>query len=130
LLTAIAWLLRIYAFLYHLILALFCLGISVVAISSGKDLQLGMLPWEGRTLTDAVLGLSIVGLICIGLAVFGIVRWLFALWTLFVLGMMFRGFFMTPYAFASPSDFQGAVWLTIGAFGAFLGSISRPPKKR
>jgi hypothetical protein len=128
--TAIAWLLRIYAFLYHLILALFFLGVSVVTISSGKDLHLGMLPWEGRTLTDAVLGLSVVGLICVGLAVFGIARWLFALWTLFVLGMMFRGFFMTPYAFASPGDFQGAIWLTVGALGAFLGSVSRPPKKR
>jgi hypothetical protein len=128
--TAIAWLLRVYSVLYHLILALFCLGISVVSVSIGMDLRLGMLPWEGRTLTDAVLGLSVVGLLCVGLYVFGLVRWLFVLWTLVVLGLMFRGFFLSPYAFGDQKEFQGAVWLTIGALGAFLGSLARPSKKR
>ena len=67
-----------------------------------------------------IMGLGIVGLICVFLAVTGIFRWIFPLWTLFVFGMMLRGFFLTPYDFGGESNFKGAAWLTFGAFGAFI----------
>jgi hypothetical protein len=122
--TAIGWLLRLYSYLFHLILSLFLIGISIVAISSGKALTLKMLPWEGDSLNRWIMGLGIVGLICVFLAVTGIFRWIFPLWTLFVFGMMLRGFFLTPYDFGGESNFKGAAWLTFGAFGAFLSSLA------
>ena len=122
--NAIGLLLRLYAYLYHLALALFLLGIGLAALANGKELNLGMLPWEGAKLTYWVLALGLVGLICVLLAVTGFMRWLFALWALLVLALMVRGFFFTPYTFSGSDQFWGAVWLTIGAFGAFLGSLS------
>lgn len=96
----------------------------MVAMSSGKALMLKMLPWEGSSLNHWALGLGICGLICVLLAATGIFRWIFPLWTLFVFGMMLRGFFLTPYDFGGESNFTGAAWLTFGAFGAFLSSLS------
>ena len=122
--NAIGLLLRLYAYLYHLLLALFLLGIGLAALANSKELNLGMLPWEGAKLTWGVLVLGLVGLVCVLLAVAGFMRWLFALWALLVLGLMIRGFFLTPYTFSGSDQFWGAVWLTVGAFGAFLGSLS------
>ena len=122
--NAIGLLLRLYAYLYHLVLALFLLGIGLTALANGKNLNLGMLPWEGSKLTQGVLILGVVGLICVLLALTGWLRWLFGLWALAVLVLMVRGFYLTPYTFSSADQFQGAIWLTIGALGAFLGSLS------
>ena len=97
---AIGLLFRLYAYLYHLILCLFLLGIGVVAYSGGKPLNLGMLPWEGDRLTEGLIGLGIIGLICIFGAITGWFRWLFPLWTLVVFVMMVRGFFLTSYTFS------------------------------
>ncbi len=122
--TAIGWLLRLYSYIFHLILSLFLIGISSVAISSGKALTLKMLPWEGAALDHWVLGLGLLGLLLVFLAVTGLFKWSFPLWTLFVFAMMLRGFFLTPYDFAGAANFRGAAWLTFGAFGAFLSSLS------
>ena len=121
---AIGLLFRLYAYLYHLILCLFLLGIGVVAYSGGKALNLGMLPWEGDRLTESLIGLGIIGLICIFGAITGWFRWLFPLWTLVVFVMMVRGFFLTPYTFSSDDEFKQAVCLTLGAFVAFLASLT------
>ena len=123
--NAIGMLLRLYAYLYHLALSLFLIGIGIVAVWNGKDLTLGMLPWQGSTLTQAVLVLGVVGLVCALLAATGALRWLFPLWALVVLVLMVRGFFLAPYTFSGPDQFWGAVLLTLGALGAFLGSLSR-----
>ena len=122
--NAIGLLLRLYAYLYHLALALFLTGIGIVAVWNGKDLTLGMLPWQGSTLTQAVLVLGVVGLVCVLLAMTGVLRWLFPLWALVVLVLMVRGFFLTGYTFSGPDQFRGALLLTAGALGAFLGSLS------
>lgn len=122
--NSIGLLLRLYAYLYHLALALFLMGIGIVAVWNGKDLTLGMLPWQGSTLTQAVLVLGVVGLVGVLLAMTGVLRWLFPLWALVVLVLMFRGFFLTPYTFSGPDQFRGALLLTAGALGAFLGSLS------
>jgi hypothetical protein len=122
--TAIGWLLRLYSYLFHLILSLFLIGISIVAISSGKALTLKMLPWEGPGLNHWTLALGICGVICVFLAVTGIFRWIFPLWTLLAFSMLLRGFFLTTYDFAGASSFRNAVWLTVGAFLAFLFSLT------
>lgn len=122
--TAIGWLLRLYSYLFHLILSLFFVGIAIVASLSGKPLTLKMLPWAGAALNHWVLGLGLAGLLCTVLAVTGIFRWIFPLWTLLVFALMLRGFFLTSYDFGGASEFRGAAWLTFGAFGAFLSSLS------
>lgn len=121
--TAIGWLLRLYSYLFHLILSLFLIGISIVALSSHKALLLRMLPWEGEKLNDWTLGIGILGLIFVFLAVTGIVRWIFPLWTLLAFGLMLRGFFLTNYDFGGEANFKSALWLTFAAFVAFLGSL-------
>jgi hypothetical protein len=131
--TVIGWLLRLYSYFFHLILSLFFIGISIVAMSSGKPLIMKMLPWEGASLNHWALGLGLAGLLCVFLSVSGIFRWIFPLWTLFVFAMMLREFFLTPYDFGGEANFKGAAWLTFGAFGAFLSSLSvldRRPKRR
>jgi len=124
--NAIGLLLRLYSYLYHLVLALFLIGLGIVSIWNGKDLSLGMLPWQGSTLTQAVLVLGTVGLVCLMLALTGVLRWLFPLWALVVIVLMARGFFLSSYTFSGADQFRGALWLTLGAVGAFLGSLSRP----
>ena len=91
---------------------------------AGRPLVLGsLLPWEGVTLNRWVMILGLVGIVMVVLSVVGILRPLFPLWTLFVFVMMFRGLFMTSYVFAGEDAFKGAVYLTIGALGAFLCSL-------
>ena len=129
--NAILWLLRVGAYLYHLLLALFLLGLGVFVSSGGQhNLKLGMLPWEGAALTQAILILGAVGTICVLLAIVGKLRWLFVLWTLFVLVMMFRGFFLSSYSFADAAQFKFDVWLTVSALLAFLVSLSLFGKRR
>ena len=122
---AIGLLLRIFAYLYHVILALLLLGLGIAALSMGKDnLNLGMLPWEGSRLTQSLLVLGVVGLLCVLLAVTGWLRFLFPLWALLILVLMVRGFFVSAYTFPGEDEFKQAVWLTAGALAAFLASLT------
>ena len=117
--------LRIYSYIYHFILGLFLAALGALALASGMhNLNLGMLPWKGQELTYWTLGLGLAAIVCVILAVTGWFRWLFPLWCLFVVIMMIKGFFLTPtYVFAGSGSFKGAIWLTIGAIGAFLSSL-------
>ncbi len=117
-------LLRLFSYVYEFILALFLFLISTVVLIGGKhDLHLPMLPWEGAALTYWVFCLSLLGLVITVLAVIGKLRFLFPLWCLFVLIMMVRGFFLSPFYYSGPDQFGGVVSLTIGAFGAFMSSL-------
>lgn len=123
--NAILLLLRIYAYLFELALCFLLLGAGLMTVAGGENnLKLGMLPWEGATLTRAVLIMGVVGIVCAVLALAGWLRWLFPLWTLFVFALMFRGYFLTSYSFSSADEFKLAVWLTAGALLAFLASLS------
>ena len=129
--NALLWLLRVGAYLYHLLLSLFLLGLGIFVSSGGQNnLTLGMLPWEGPALTQAILILGAVGTICVLLVMAGKLRWLFVLWTLFVLVMMIRGFFLSSYSFADAGQFKFDVWLTVGALLAFLVSLTLFRKRR
>lgn len=117
-------LLRAFSYIFHLILALFFLAISVVALLAGQhNLSLRMLPWRGEGLTLWLLGLSLFAILAVVLAVSGRVRLLFTLWTVVVLILMVRGFFLTNYHFSGPSGARDAVLLTAGALAAFFGSL-------
>jgi hypothetical protein len=121
--NALGLLLRVFAYLFELALSLFLLGLGIVAwASSPANLTIGMLPWEGAALTQALLILGIMGLACVLLAG-SRMRWIFPLWCLLVLVIMIRGFFLSSYSFAGADQFQFAVWLTVAAVIAFLGSL-------
>jgi hypothetical protein len=125
---------RIYSYLYHLILALFLLGIATVAIVShlqahphegGGSLTLAMLPWKGHALVHWILGAGLFGLLSIMLAWMGKLRFLFLLYSLAVFGMMFRGYFLGGYVFGGKDEFRMAIWLTVGALVAIVGAWSQ-----
>ena len=117
---ALLGLLRLYAYLFHVVLCLFLLGLRIVGAG---NLKLGMLPWEGAALTQALLWMSLAGILCCLLAMTGMLRWLFPLWALFVFVMMFRGFFVSSYSFADEGQFKFGVGVTVGALVALVGSL-------
>ena len=120
-----AILLRLYSYLYHLVLALILFAISGVAIASDvHTLNLAMFPWKGDELIHWVFYGSIAGLATIALAVTGIFRYLFPVWTLIVFVMMARGFLILPYTFTGKDEFYVVIALIAGAFGAFLSSLT------
>ncbi len=120
--AALRALMRVFSYLFHGLLTLFLLAISIVALSSGQSLQLEMLPGQGRTLTWWLLGAALAGLASVILAIVGKWRALFFLWSLAVLAIMARGFFFSHYYFAGPPAFHTALYLTGGALIAALGA--------
>ena len=120
--AALRILMRAFSYLFHALLALFLLGIALIALSSKQPLQLEMLPWQGQTLTWWVLGGALLGLLSVILAVFRKSRLLFFLWSLAVLFLMARGFFLSHYYFAHPDDLHRALYLTGGALLAVIGA--------
>ena len=124
-------LLRIYSYLYHFVLALFLLGLSLVAIlSHSHTLNLGMLPWKGSALTCWLFGAGLLGLLSVLLALAGKLRFLFLLYALAVFGMILRGYFISGYSFSGKDEFRMAIWLTAGALVAIFGAWSQFRKKR
>lgn len=122
--------LRIFGYLYHLVLGLFLLGIGGLALFSQSDtLRLEVLPMEEPALTYWVFFGSLAGLISLVLAMRGKTRLLFRLWALVVLVLMAYGYFFTRYGFHSPGDFAKALLLTLGALAAVVGSWTRPPRR-
>ena len=121
---------RIFGYIYHLILGLFLLAIaSIAGFGSNISLKLEMLPWEGSTLTYVLFIGSLIGLVSLALAVRGKLRLLFRAWTVIVFGLMAYGYFITSYGFTSPDGFRNALLLTLGALIASAGSWTKVAKK-
>jgi hypothetical protein len=116
--------LRVYSYLYHLVLCLFLLGLSLVAVSTSNTLKLTMLPWTGAELTTWLLWGSLAGLISLILAITGTFRFLFPIWTLTVFVLMVRGYLLKGYTFENKAAFYSVLWLIAGALLAFLASLT------
>ena len=57
---AIAWLLRVFCYLYHTILSLALLALgSVAVLSHAEHMKLETLPWQGVELNHWLIGLGI-----------------------------------------------------------------------
>ena len=127
-----AIILRLYSYLYHLVLALFLLGISAIALTSHSSLNLGMFPWTGETLTRYLFYGSLLGLVSLLLAITGVFRYLFPVWALVVLVLMVRGFLLAGYQFSGKDEFNRVLFLIAGALLAFFGSLTlfRAKKRR
>ena len=120
----IAKLLRVYSYLYHLVLCVFLLGMAIVAKSGTGLLKLDVLPWDGAELAQWLLWGSIAGLVSIFLAITGIFKYLFPVWTLVVVVMMIRGYLLQPYTYAGKEPFYQTLLLIGGALLAFFASLT------
>ena len=116
--------LRVYSYVFEFFFSVLLLLLGILDASTGNTIELGMLPWKGVELTHWLTGLGVVGVICTVLAVGGWFRYLFPLWALFVFVMLFRGYFLTSYAFSGPAGFREAALLTFAALLAFIGSLT------
>lgn len=126
-------LMRYFSYAYHGLLALFLLGIALVAVTSGSHtLQFEMLPWTGAALTWWLLGGSLFGLASVVLAYKGKVRVLLLVWSVAVALLMLWGYFLSSYRF-EPGE-VGTVMLLIGgsllaALGAWFQFRTKPEYK-
>lgn len=118
----VSGIIRLYSLLFHFILSVFLLGIAIVSLTSGHALRLEMLPFK-EPLAPWVLAGGAYGLLSVLLAALGRLRLLFVLQAAAVVGLMVRGFFLSPYVFSGASEFRAVVALFFGAVVAFLGSL-------
>ncbi len=118
----VGMIMRIYSLAFHVFLGLAMLAVGFVAWASDQHtLQIGFLPWNGPTLTYYLLAFGAVALAVSILAFKRILPVLFVLWSLTVVVMLVRGYFLSPYNFGL-SGFQTAVYFTLAALVAFVGS--------
>jgi hypothetical protein len=115
-------LLRFVSYVFHGLLCLGLLLLSVLLLISGSPIvELKMLPWTGSTLLYALLGGSILGLIILLLALRGTLRFLFFLWSLAVVVQIVRGYYLSGYRF-SPGEPRSVLYMFIGSLVALIGS--------
>jgi ABC-type maltose transport system permease subunit len=117
---ALKALMRFISYLFHAVLALFLIGVSGIALASGEDLQLKMLPWTGSTLEYVVFFSALFGLLTVILALRGTLRILFLVWALAVAGFLLKGYIFSSYRFAG--NFQTAAWLILASLVALPGA--------
>jgi hypothetical protein len=115
-------LVRFCSYLFHAVLAIFLIAVSLVALSSGlQALHLDMLPWTGATLIHFTLFGGLFGLLTVVLATMGTWRVLFFLWSLAVTVLMIKGYIFSGYHF-EPGEFRTALYLIAGSILALLGA--------
>ncbi len=120
----VSFLIRIYSLLFHLLLSLFMLGLSIVGYaSSGAGLELGMAPWTGTELVGSLAALGLGGLLFVVLAFNGAQRFLYMIWTLVMLYLLVSGYFLSNYRFSGPGEFEFAIYVVLAALLAFLGGL-------
>lgn len=120
---AVKALLRVFSYLYHGVLALFLLLVSVLALGSGaRSLHLDMLSWSGATLAWILLAASLFGLLAVLLAMTRARALLLFLWSLLVAGMLLKGYVFSSFRFAPGVGVHTAVYLMLGSWLALLGA--------
>jgi len=116
-------LLRFVSYVYHGLLCLGLLLLALLALLTGApSLKLEMLPWTGPTLIKVLLFGSLAGLLILILALRGTLRFLFFLWSLAVVVLIVRGYFLGGYRF-SPGEPRDVLYLFGGSLIALLGSV-------
>jgi len=124
----IAWLLRVFCYLFHTLLSLALIALGTVAMHSNvHDLKLDILPWQGTKLNHMLIVLGLVGLFSILLALTSRLRFMLELWSLYVLGMLTKAVFFSPdMSFSGREDFHTWLLLILASILALLGSLTRP----
>jgi hypothetical protein len=129
---AIAWLLRVFCYLFHTMISVTLLVLGMVGVASGaQHMKLEMLPWQGTELTHWLIGLGAAGLVSVILAVTGKLRFLLLLWSIYVLGMLIKGVFLTStVSFDGRDDFHNWLLMICGAVLALIGSFTLLGRRR
>ena len=129
---AIAWLLRIFCYLFHTLISVALLALGVVGVVSGAPhMKVQMLPWQDAELQHWLIGLGLIGLLSVLLAVTGRLRFLLPLWSIYVLGMLIKGVFLSPtVSFDGREDFHNWLLLICGAVLALIGSFTLLGQRR
>ena len=120
---AFGFLLRLFSYLFHLVLSVFLLGAASISAATRQPLNLRMLPFAEDQMLSGVFTLGILGLVATLLAFTRSFRFIFAIWAAVVLYLAVRGFFFSPYTLPNPTTFKMALWLTLGALLAFFGAV-------
>lgn len=114
---------RVYSYLFHLVLSLFVLAIAFVTLTSGANtLQMEMLPWKNTALLYWLLALGLVGIMAVVLAVTRKLPILFLIWSVVVFVLLVRGYIFSPYTFNGVADFSMILLLLLGALLACIGA--------
>ena len=123
---AIAWLLRIFCYLFHALISVALLALGVVGVvSAARNMKVQMLPWQGTELAHWLIGLGLVGLLSVLLAVTDRLRFLLPLWSVYVLGMLIKNVFLSStVSFEGREDFHNWLLLLCGALLALIGSFT------
>jgi hypothetical protein len=120
--AALMTLVRIFSYLFHLVLTLFLLAAAALAMASPTVfLRLDMLPWTGSALVEWVFFGSLFGLLSVVLAVAGKLRGLFLLWALAVPALLVKGYIFSGYHF-TPGGARLGVCLLGASLAAFAGA--------
>jgi hypothetical protein len=129
---AIAWLLRVFCYLFHTMISVALLALGVVGIAAdAQNMKVQMLPWQGAELTHWLIGLGAAGLLSVILAVTGKLRFLLPLWSIYVLGMLVKGVFLTStVSFEGRDDFHNWLLLIACAVVALIGSFTLLGRRR
>jgi hypothetical protein len=115
-------LMRYYSYLFHVVLAVFLLAVSGLALASGSpNLHLGMLPWTGQTLIYVLFFGALAGLIAVFLAMRGTLRILFLIWSVLVALFLVKGYIFSGYKFEG-AEFKTAIYLIIASLIALPGA--------
>lgn len=122
---AVAFVTRVYSYLFHLALACAMMALAVVAWTTGVPLNITVLPWQGATLTSVLFFSGLAGAAFTVLAIKRILPFLFILWTVVVAIMIVYGFFFGSYVFGPTStSFNTAALFSLAAIVAAGGSVS------
>jgi len=122
-------LLRFLSYLFHGLLCLLVLAMTALAMAGGAaTLNLGMIAWTGATTTYILFLCALFGLLTVFLAVRGVMRPLFFLWSLVVVIVLVKGYFLSSYHF-EPGGIKTALYLIGASLIALLGSWFRMTAK-
>jgi hypothetical protein len=115
-------LLRVFAFLYHIPVALALLAFSLFGlIDNVTNIKCPMVPWTGRTLIYWTLVIAIMGLAGMFLSLRRKSSLLFVVYTVVFFGISTYGALNRFYS--GMDEFRSTLLILFGALGAVFGSL-------
>ncbi len=108
-------LLGYFSIVVNLALGLFCLGLGLVGLLGGGEMDIDLLPFEPESTAAVLTGSGLLALVAVFMAFgkSGFVRSLLAVWSLTVTGILIAAFFRGSYRFDGMEGFQ--------KYGGYLG---------
>ena len=118
-------LLRVFAFLFNLLLGLFLLGVGVMGYATGEEVRFDLIPGvEGETLIYVLIGSGLYALLAVllglGTGRFGGV--LMLLWNLLVVSLLIYALARSSYRFRGMEHFETSVIVFLISLLALWGS--------